>query len=81
MTSRSRGVATLAVPPARTLNERRRSGLPKYYSIKAVAEALGVSPRTVRRWIANGDLVAHRLAGVRIADVDLRSFLALRREG
>jgi excisionase family DNA binding protein len=55
--------------------------MPRYYSVRAVAEALDVSDRTVRRWIANGDLVAHRLAGIRIADVDLRSFLALRREG
>jgi Helix-turn-helix domain len=42
---------------------RRRggSGPEKYYSIKAVAEALDVSPRTVRRWIAKGDLIAHRV--------------------
>jgi excisionase family DNA binding protein len=57
------------------------SRLPKYYSIKAVAEALDVSPRTVRRWIANGDLIAHRVDRVvRIADTDLRTFLALHRE-
>jgi excisionase family DNA binding protein len=47
-----------------------------------VAEALDVSPRTVRRWIANGDLIAHRINGVvRIAEDDLRAFLALHREG
>jgi excisionase family DNA binding protein len=56
--------------------------LPKYYAIKAVAEALDVSARTVRRWIANGDLIAHRVDRVaRVADTDLRTFLALRREG
>jgi excisionase family DNA binding protein len=63
---------------------RRRSGsgLPKYHTIKAVAEALDVSPRTVRRWIANGDLIVHRVDGVvRIAESDLRAFLALHREG
>jgi excisionase family DNA binding protein len=63
---------------------RRRHGgsLPKYYAIKAVAEALDISPRTVRRWIANGDLVVHRVDGVvRIAERDLRTFLALHREG
>lgn len=58
------------------------SGLPKYYTIKAVAEALDVSPRTIRRWIANGDLIVHRVHGViRIAEGDLRAFLALHREG
>ena len=56
--------------------------LPKYYAIKAVAEALEVSPRTVRRWIANGDLVVHRVGGVvRVSEGDLRAFLALHREG
>ena len=62
---------------------RRLSGssLPKYHSIKAIAEALEVSPRTVRRWIANGDLIAHRPGGlVRIAESDLRAFLAVHRE-
>jgi excisionase family DNA binding protein len=60
----------------------RGSGLPKYYAIKAMAEALDVSPRTVWRWIANGDLVVHRVDRVvRIAESDLRAFLALHREG
>ena len=62
---------------------RRLSGssLPKYHSIKAIAEALDVSPRTVRRWIARGDLIVHRVDHVvRIADTDLRTFLALHRE-
>jgi excisionase family DNA binding protein len=55
---------------------RSSSGLPKYYSIKAVAEALDVSPRTVRRWIENRDLIMHRVHGVvRIAEDDLRTFL------
>ena len=58
------------------------SRLPKYYSIKSVAEALDVSLRTIRRWIANGDLIVHRDGHVvRIADSDLRTFLALRRKG
>lgn len=58
------------------------SGLPKYFTIKAVAEALDVSLRTIRRRIANGDLIAHRSGGVvRISERDLRAFLALHREG
>jgi excisionase family DNA binding protein len=61
---------------------RQRGGvLPKFNSITTVAEALDVSPRTVRRWIENGDLVVHRVGGVvRIAEADLRAFLALHRE-
>ncbi len=66
--------------PARPTRRNSR-GLPKYYTIKAVAEALDVSPRTVRRWIANGDLIAHRSGGVvRIADSDLRAFLTAHRD-
>lgn len=60
---------------------RRGSSLPKYYAIKAVAEALDVSPRTVRRWIARGELAVHRLGGVvRVAEGDLKTFLAVHRE-
>ena len=56
--------------------------LPKYYAIKAVAEALEVSPRTVRRWIVAGDLVVHRVGHVvRVSEGDLRTFLALHRDG
>jgi excisionase family DNA binding protein len=67
-------------PP--TGRNRPGSGLPKYYTINAVAEALDVSSRTVRRWIANGDLIVHRIDGVvRVSDGDLRSFLAPHREG
>jgi excisionase family DNA binding protein len=83
MTSRARSPSdtdTQAV--SGRVRVRRNSGLPKYYPIKAVAEALDVSPRTVRRWIANGDLIAHRVERVvRVADTDLRAFLALHREG
>ena len=63
-------------------HRRPSGGLPKFYNINTVAEALDVSSRTVRRWIANGDLVVHRVDGVvRIAEGDLRAFLALHREG
>jgi excisionase family DNA binding protein len=60
---------------------RRPRALPKCYSIKTVAEALEVSDRTIRRWIDQPDLVAHRPGGViRIAEDDLRAFLALHRD-
>jgi excisionase family DNA binding protein len=48
-----------------------------FFSIAEVAERLNVSTRTVRRWIAAGDLMAHRIGGVvRIAKADFRLFLA-----
>ena len=60
---------------------RKDGGLPRYHTIKAVAEALDVSPRTIRRWIAHGDLIVHRVNGlVRIGEGDLAAFLALHRE-
>jgi excisionase family DNA binding protein len=85
--SRTTGTGTRDRPVTMSVNVadgRRHHGraLPKYYPIKAVAEALDVSPRTVRRWIANGDLIVHRVHGViRIGEGDLRAFLALHREG
>jgi excisionase family DNA binding protein len=61
---------------------RHHGGLPKYFTIKAVGEALDVSLRTIRRRIANGDLIAHRSGGVvRISEADFQAFLALHREG
>jgi excisionase family DNA binding protein len=67
-----------------TSRDHRQVGgaLPRHYTINAVAETLDVSTRTVRRWIANGTLTAHRLGGVlRISEADLRAFLAEHREG
>lgn len=65
-------------------SKARRSpqSLPSFYTIGQVAEALGVSTRTVRRWIATRALAAHRFDGVvRIGDRDLLGFLAVHREG
>jgi excisionase family DNA binding protein len=54
----------------------------RFFTIAEVAERLQVAPRTVRRWIKAGDLIVHRVGGVvRIAEVDLRAFLAPHREG
>jgi excisionase family DNA binding protein len=53
----------------------------QFFTIAEVAECLNVSTRTVRRWIKERQLVAHRLHGVvRIADSDLRAFLAQHRD-
>jgi excisionase family DNA binding protein len=62
---------------------RRHNGnaLPKFYDIRSVANSLDVSDRTVRRWVAKGDLIVHRVDGVvRVGEADLRAFLALHRE-
>ncbi len=52
----------------------------RFVSIKDVAEQLGVSTRTVSRWIETGELVAHRFGRlVRVGEIDLQRFLATRR--
>ena len=51
-----------------------------FYSVDDVAEQLGVSTKTVRRWIAAGDLPVHRLGRqLRISEADLVAFIAQRR--
>jgi excisionase family DNA binding protein len=62
----------LAVPKSPTL--------PKFYTIQEISDSLDVSPRTVRRWIGSRELIAHGLGRlVRVADDELRTFLARRR--
>jgi excisionase family DNA binding protein len=57
------------------------AGAIRFYSISEIAEITAVSSRTVRRWIAQKDLIAHRLGkSVRIAESDLRTFLAQHRD-
>ncbi len=52
----------------------------KFLTISNVADQLGVAPRTVRRAIDRRELVAHRFGkAVRIAENDLRDFIAQRR--
>ena len=50
----------------------------RFYTIAQVAELLATSQRTVRRWVATGELIAHKFGrGVRISETDLKTFLAL----
>jgi excisionase family DNA binding protein len=69
---------------SRSLGHRRRNRDDHitFWTIADVADRLQVASRTVRRWIDNRELVAHRIGGiVRIAESDLRAFLAQYREG
>jgi len=52
----------------------------RFLSIAQVAEILGVSPKTVGRWIEKKLLRVHDLGRlVRIAEDDLASFISMRR--
>jgi excisionase family DNA binding protein len=53
----------------------------KFYTVDQVADALGVSARSVHRWIKQKKLVAHHFgASVRIADADFVAFVAQQRD-
>lgn len=48
----------------------------RFYTVAQVAELLGVSTRSVRRWIAASELFAHKFGRqVRISETDLRAFV------
>ena len=71
-----------AVASGPVRGRRNRDNEIRFFTIAEVAERLHVATRTIRRWIQADDLVVHRVGGVvRIAEGDLRAFLALHREG
>ena len=54
----------------------------RFFTIKQIAEQLGVSARTVSRWIASRELKSHKFgAAVRISEDDFRAFVAMQRQG
>jgi len=60
---------------------KKSSGTLKFFTINDVAEVLSLSPRSVRRLTADGRLPVHRFGGaVRIAEADLRAYIATHRE-
>jgi excisionase family DNA binding protein len=62
-------------------NEPKTKQPSAFLSIADVALLLDVSQKTVRRWIEKEQLPHRRLGGlIRIADADLRAFLAMRRQ-
>jgi excisionase family DNA binding protein len=59
---------------------RKRTDIPKFYTIAQIAECTKSHERTVRRWIEKRWLVVHRINGlVRIAEADFLAFLAAHR--
>ena len=53
---------------------------PRFFPIPDVADQLEVSPKTVRRWVARGELHVHRLGRqLRVSEDDLLTFIAARR--
>jgi excisionase family DNA binding protein len=74
-----------SVSPASADCNRTRAGsttdIPKFYTMEQIAEALGVSVRTVRRWIGSRALRAHKKGRiVRVSEADLTAFMAAWRE-
>jgi excisionase family DNA binding protein len=54
----------------------------RFFTIKQIAEQLGVSERTVSRWIASRELRSHKFgAAVRISEGDFRAFVAMQKQG
>jgi excisionase family DNA binding protein len=52
----------------------------RFYTIAEVADLLAVSARSVRRWVATEELLAHKFGRqVRISETDLRTFIDRRR--
>ena len=53
----------------------------KFYTIEQIANCVEASTRTVRRWIDEGLLIAHKINGlVRISEPDFQAFLAAHRD-
>jgi excisionase family DNA binding protein len=66
--------------PAASHGDRKQR--PQFFTVRAVAEQLDISSRTVHRWIKNNELAVHRVGrSVRISEADLKQYLAVRRYG
>lgn len=52
-----------------------------FYTVGQIAERWQCSPKTVRRLIARGALMAHRIgSGIRISDNDLKTYERMHRD-
>jgi excisionase family DNA binding protein len=62
-------------------NHGDRKQRPQFFTVRAVAEQLDISSRTVHRWIKNNELIVHRVGrSVRVSEDDLKRFIAARRD-
>jgi excisionase family DNA binding protein len=53
----------------------------KFYTIEQIADCVEASTRSVRRWIDEGLLIAHKINGLlRISEADFQAFLAAHRD-
>jgi excisionase family DNA binding protein len=69
-TTKLSGAVTMTRPTPR---------LPQFLTVRSLAEKLGVSTKTVGRWIERSELRVHRLGRqIRIAEEDAISFAAAR---
>jgi excisionase family DNA binding protein len=54
----------------------KQNPIPRFYGIEFVAERLGVTKKSIYRWIDEGALHVHRFQGVlRISEGDLECFI------
>jgi len=59
---------------------RQKVGV-RFFTVGGIASQLNVSSRTVHRWIANRQLVVHRIGrSLRVSEADLKTFLAVHRD-
>jgi len=57
------------------------SNVQRLFSIKGIGPLVGVSSKTIRRWIERGELHFHRLGRqLRISEEDLLAFLSKHRK-
>jgi excisionase family DNA binding protein len=67
--------------PVTAHNRTVRKAALKFLTVREVASQLSVSERTVHRWAAQRELAVYRFGrSVRISEVDLQTFLAVRRD-
>ena len=53
----------------------------RFFTVTQISEMLGISTRSVRRWVAAGELLAHKFRRqVRVSEIDLLAFLQRHRD-
>jgi excisionase family DNA binding protein len=55
----------------------KQSPIPRFYTVEEVAERLGVTGKSIRRWIDQGVLPFHKFQGrLRISEEDLLAYVS-----